>query len=250
MLRRGSPARRLNVTLICIVFALSLFAGRLVQLQGLDWSTYRQLAQKQRLITIPIPAVRGAITTSDGKVLAMTVQTDVVFADPALISAAKRPAIAAALAGPLAMSPARILQLINEKGQPPDYVALKAGVPAATGSRINSLGLLGINETPSYSRVYPNGDLAANLLGFTDTNEKTGELHGKAGLEYADNSLLAGKDGEEDVETGSTGPAHPAHAGQCPSAGAGREPAPDDPVRPAVGSPAGMPGAGPADPCR
>ena len=177
-LRRGSPARRLNVTLICIVFALSLFAGRLVQLQGLDWSTYRQLAEQQRLIKIPIPAVRGAITTSDGKVLAMTVQTDVVFADPALIAAAKRPAVAAALAGPLAMPPARILQLINEHGPSPDYVALKAGVPAATGSRITSLDLPGINETPSYSRVYPNGDLAANLLGFTDTNQKTGELHG------------------------------------------------------------------------
>jgi cell division protein FtsI (penicillin-binding protein 3) len=205
VLRRGSPARRLNVTLICIIFALSLFAGRLVQLQGLDWSTYRQLAEQQRLIKIPIPAVRGAITTSDGKVLAMTVQTDVVFADPALIAAAKRPAIAAALAGPLAMPPARILQLINEHGPSPDYVALKAGVPAATGSRIISLDLPGINETPSYSRVYPNGDLAANLLGFTDTNQKTGELHGTAGVEYADNSLLAGKDGEEDVETGSQG---------------------------------------------
>ena len=205
VLRRGSPARRLNVTLVCIIFVATLFAGRLVQLQGLDWTKYRNLAEAQRLTTIPIPAVRGTITSSDGKVLAMTVQTDLVFADPAEMPAAKRPAVAAALAGPLAMQPSRILALINAQGPSPDYVVLKKSVPATTGTRITSLNLTGIAETPGYSRVYPNGDLAANLLGFTDTNAKTGELYGGAGLEYKFNSLLAGKDGKEEVETGSQG---------------------------------------------
>ena len=206
VLRRGSPARRLNATLVCMIFVLSLFAGRLVQIQGLDWAKYRKLAEAQRLTTITIPAVRGTITSSDGKVLAMTVQTDLVFADPAQIAAAKRPGVAAALAGPLAMPAARILWLINHHPpNSPEYVVLKKSVPAATGSRITSLDLLGIAETPGYSRVYPNGDLAANLLGFTDTSPATGDLHGEAGLEYAYNSLLAGKDGKEEVETGSQG---------------------------------------------
>jgi cell division protein FtsI (penicillin-binding protein 3) len=206
VLRRGSPGRRLNITLICMIFVLSLFAGRLVQIQGLDWSRYRKLAEAQRLSTIPIPAVRGAITSSDGKVLAMTVQTDLVFADPALIPAAKRPGVAAALAGPLAMPPARILWLLNHHPpSSPEYVVLKKSVPAATGSHITSLDLLGIAETPGYSRIYPDGNLAANLLGFTDTSPVTGDLHGEAGLEYADNSLLAGKDGKEEVEIGSQG---------------------------------------------
>jgi cell division protein FtsI (penicillin-binding protein 3) len=176
-----------------------------VQLQGLDWSKYRNLAEAQRLHTISIPAVRGTITSSDGKVLAMTVQTDLVFADPAEMPAAKRPGVAAALAAPLAMQPSRILALINARGPSPDYVVLKTSVPATTGSHITSLNLPGIALTPGYSRVYPNGDLAANLLGFTDTNAKTRELYGAAGLEYEYNRLLAGKDGKEDVETGSQG---------------------------------------------
>ena len=83
-------------------------------------------------------------------------------------------------------------------------MVLRQGVPAAAGSRIASLDLPGIIETPTYSRVYPNGDLAANLLGFTDTTANL-DLHGMAGLEYSENSLLAGKDGEEEVETGSQG---------------------------------------------
>ncbi|MGD0686903.1 MAG: penicillin-binding protein 2 [Streptosporangiaceae bacterium] len=203
VLRRGSPSRRLNVTLLCIAFVLSLFAARLVQLQGLDWSTYRNLAQHQRVRKIPIPAVRGSITSSDGKVLAMTVQTDLVFADPVIIPAARRAAVASALAGPLGLPASQILTLINQPTSP-QYVVLRQSVPAATGSRITSLDLPGISETPSYSRVYPNGDLAANLLGFTDTTA-TGDLHGMAGLEYSENSLLAGKDGKEEVETGSQG---------------------------------------------
>jgi cell division protein FtsI (penicillin-binding protein 3) len=188
--------------LFCIIFVLTLFAGRLVQLQGLDWSAYRTMAQNQRLRTIPIPAIRGSITSSDGKVLAMTVQTDLVFADPKLIPAARRTAVASALAGPLQLPAARILALINHPSSP-QYVVLKKSIPAATGDQITKLSLPGIAENASYTRVYPNGGLAANILGFTNT--VAGELRGEAGLEYSYNSLLAGQDGEQKVETGSQG---------------------------------------------
>jgi cell division protein FtsI (penicillin-binding protein 3) len=210
VLRRGSPGRRLNITFVCMIFVLTLFAGRLVQLQGLDWTTYRNMAQHQRLRTIPIPAVRGTITSSDGRVLAMTVQTDLVFADPALIPAAKRVAVAAALAGPLRMQQARILSLI-EKPSSPEYVVLSKSIPAAAGNQITRLrlpgsaqeGLPGIAETASYARAYPNGNLAANILGFTRVI--AGDLRGEAGVEYSYNPLLAGKDGKERIETGSQG---------------------------------------------
>src|SRR6185312_6157772 len=71
------------------------------------------------------------------------------------------------------------------------------------GTRIMALKLPGIAETPSYSRAYPNGDLAANLIGFTNINA-VGDLHGAAGVEERFNTLLAGRDGSETVETGPT----------------------------------------------
>ena len=91
-LRRASPARRLHASMLCIVFVLALFAARLVQLQGLDWSQYRTLAEQQMLPPqpIPIPVLRGSITSSDGTVLAMTVQTDLVYADPLMIPPSSR----------------------------------------------------------------------------------------------------------------------------------------------------------------
>jgi len=179
---------------------LALVAARLVELQGLHWAHYRALAQQQMLPPqpIPIPVVRGSITSSDGTVLAMTVQTDLVYADPAQIPRAKRARVAAALAGPLGMAPSAIEWLVDHPSSP-QYVVLKRNVPAATGARITGFQLPGVDETPSYSREYPNGDLAANLVGFTDT-DAAGDLQGVAGLEQEYNSLLSGRDGSEEVE--------------------------------------------------
>jgi cell division protein FtsI (penicillin-binding protein 3) len=192
-----------NAALLCIGLALTLFAGRLVQLQALHWSDYRKAAEKLvRPAPIPIPVVRGSITSSDGTVLAMTVQTDLVYADPGLIPRAERPRVmprvAAALAGPLGMAQQAIQNLLDHPSSP-DYVELKRGVPAATGARIMGMKLPGIAEKASYSRSYPNGDLAASLIGFTNTDE-AGDLQGEAGLEAQYNSLLAGRDGSEQAE--------------------------------------------------
>ena len=114
VLRRGSPARRLNVTLICIVFALSLFAGRLVQLQGLDWSTLPAAGRAAAAHHDPDPG--GARNHHDQR-------RQGAGHDRADRPGLRRPGadcrrrsgrpVAAALAGPLAMPPARILQLIN-----------------------------------------------------------------------------------------------------------------------------------------
>jgi cell division protein FtsI (penicillin-binding protein 3) len=189
---------------VCIGLVLVLIAARLVQLQGLHWSQYRALAQQQMLPLQPnsIPVLRGSITSSDGTILAMTEQTDLVYADPAQIPHAKRAQVAAGLAGPLGMTQAAILTLIDNPSSP-QYVVLKKNVPAATGTRIsdlmNSLNLPGIAEQASYSRVYPNGDLAANLIGFSDT-DAAGDLRGEAGLEQEYNSLLSGRDGSEQAE--------------------------------------------------
>jgi cell division protein FtsI (penicillin-binding protein 3) len=185
------------------VFVLTLFVGRLVQLQGLDAPQYQTLAEHSRLKPEPIPVVRGSITSSDGRVLAMTVQTDLIFADPAQIPVAKRPQVASALAGPLGIAEPAVLAALMHPSSP-QYVVLKRSVPATTGARISALGLPGVSETPSFTRAYPNGDLAANVLGFTNP-DAAGDLRGEAGLEWRYNSLLAGRDGSEEVEHTTTG---------------------------------------------
>jgi cell division protein FtsI (penicillin-binding protein 3) len=203
-LRRASPRRRLHVTLVCLGIVLSVFAGRLIQLQGLDSARYRTAAERQLLKTIAIPAVRGEIVSSDGTVLALTVQTETIFADPELIPAADRPTVASQLSAPLRLAPATILALLDHPSSP-GYVVLARNVPQSAAERVIHLGEPGVDMTPSYTRAYPDGDLAANIVGFTDTSPKTGDLEGEAGLEEQYNSLLAGRAGNEEVEEGADG---------------------------------------------
>ncbi|MBI0384479.1 cell division protein, partial [Streptomyces albiflaviniger] len=60
---------------------------------------------------------------------------------------------------------------------------------AAKGKGTNVLA--GVNREAHSKRVYPNGDLAAGLLGFVDADGR-----GSAGLEQQLNKKLAGKDGK------------------------------------------------------
>jgi cell division protein FtsI (penicillin-binding protein 3) len=201
--------------LLAIVFVLTLFAARLVQLQGLQAGHYRTLALKQRDRPILLPAVRGSITGANGEVLAMTVATYLVYADPPQMPVADQSQVATKLAAYLNIPAYQILDLIQNPTSP-QYVVLAKGVSAQTGESIQNLNLPGIALTPSYARSYPDGDVAADIIGFTGTNRQ-GVLVGAAGLEQEYNSLLAGRAGSEQVQVSTNGQ-------QIPLAGSNDQP--------------------------
>jgi cell division protein FtsI (penicillin-binding protein 3) len=92
---------------------LTLFAGRLVQIQGMQAASYRHAASKEKLRTIALPALRGTVYGANGQILAMTIAQYTVTADPPQIPDADKPAVAQELAGPLGMPAARILHLLK-----------------------------------------------------------------------------------------------------------------------------------------
>ena len=212
---RGDAGRRLGITLLAIIFILTLFGGRLVQLQGLDSGRYRQLASQQRDQNIALPAQRGTITGANGQVLAMTVTTYQVTADPPEIPAAQRQQVASRLAGPLGMTADAVLNLLMHPTSQ-QYVVLAKGISAQASGQITDMDLPGIIQTPSYARSYPDGDVAGNIVGFTGNNN--GSLTGAAGIELSENSLLAGHAGSEQVQIGTDGQ-------QIPLAGSDGKPA-------------------------
>jgi cell division protein FtsI (penicillin-binding protein 3) len=222
---RADPGRRLGITLLAIAFLMSLFAGRLVQLQGFQSSTYQRLAQDQRLQTESLPALRGTITAANGQVLAETLETYLVYADPVEMTSAQLPEVAAQLAIPLGMDSGTLLNLLQHPTSP-QYVVLKKGVSQAAANQIKALslpadpaaartagdtngsttfsGLPGVSMTASYVRTYPDGTATSNLLGITSTTA-SGGLKGAAGLELSDNALLAGQPGQEQFQVSTNG---------------------------------------------
>jgi len=137
----------------------------------------------------------------------MTVATYLVGADPTQIAAAKLQNAASSLAGPLGMTPDAVLSLLQHPTSP-QWVVLAKDVPAQASSQITALGLPGIRQVASYARSYPQGSVAANIIGFTGTSH--GVLAGGAGLELQHNALLAGRSGSEQVADRHRRPADPA----------------------------------------
>jgi cell division protein FtsI (penicillin-binding protein 3) len=194
----ASAPRRLHVLLIAVAMALSLCAGRLLQLQGFDSSYYTADALTR---TLPLLPARGEITDRNGLVLASTQPAVAVTADPTL-TAPRAAEFASVLAGHLGMSQAALMPLLTKTGT--RFVYLKKKVPAlsyaALAAELSSRNLRGIFRESDPIRTYPNGSVGASVVGFVGAD---GE--GLAGLERTLNAQLAGVEGKETYESAPNG---------------------------------------------
>jgi cell division protein FtsI (penicillin-binding protein 3) len=203
------------VALVLICVLLSLFAGRLVQLQGLDASTYVAVAGHDRLRPIVLPAQRGPILDRDGQPLARSTDAFNVTADQTLVT---NPAAYALQLDGLLDADARSIQRILTGEKRFQYVAKK--LTPQTWRAIDELDLQGIYAEPAAQREYPAGAVAGNVVGFVGA-----EGHGLAGVELAMQSVLTGADGERACQL--------SPGGHCIPLGNGsrRAPVPGDGVR-------------------
>jgi cell division protein FtsI (penicillin-binding protein 3) len=190
---------------------LTLFGGRLVQLQGMQSATYKKLAASERLKIVPLHGMRGTIYGADGQSLAMTLETFTVVADPTQIKPMAgyprldKPAEAARLAPLLGMPAAQVLGKLLHPGASSRNVQLKAGVSTQVGAAISALNLPGIYLTPVDVRETPDGSPTANLVGFTNDPGSDGNIIGQSGIELRYNSLLSGHNGSKEVYNGING---------------------------------------------
>jgi len=175
-----------------VAFIISLFAARLIQLQGIDENDYAALAEAKGAQTIVLEAPRAPIYDRSGVILAQSVDAAKLVADPVL-SAKDAPQIAAVLHHRIG---ADYLQTVAMLRQPDTrYVELARHLPPRTASetvaRLERLRLPGVYTAHDTLRVYPSGDVAASLLGYVGTDGD-----GLQGVEAAYQDTLAGVDGE------------------------------------------------------
>ena len=207
-IKRGDSGRRIGITLLAITIVLTLFAGRLVQLQGMESTHYKELASQEQLHKITVPAMRGTIYGSDGEILATTIETYTIAWDPTQIKNAAKPAAAQRLAGLLGVPAAQVLNLLLNPSSK-QYVQLATGVLATNEQKIVALKIHGMippqsmtPAQPTFTRFYPNGNATANVVGLTHvTDPSTGVISGYEGIEQEYNSLLTGTTGTEEIET-------------------------------------------------
>ncbi|MFI7223716.1 penicillin-binding transpeptidase domain-containing protein [Nonomuraea angiospora] len=198
VLQLGNPRRRINIGLIGMTFVLSIFAGRLIQMQGLDSKVYEAAAVGQRTHTEQIPAKRGSITDVNGHGLAITVEARELSIDPSKVTPQTRAKWSALLAQQLGKSEQEIAAKLARTNT--RYQRLATDVDPVVATRLQQAGVPSLAAKKTYRRLYPAGDLAGSLIGFVGD-----EGAGLGGIEQARNTLLAGQDGEQRVETGRDG---------------------------------------------
>ena len=181
-----------------LVVAFAATASRLVFLQAFEGRAYAQLAADQRETVITLPARRGAIFDRAGEPLAISVDLQMIFADPSLVDDPIREAEKLA---PLLDIPVREVQakLIGTfPGDRFEYLARQ--VEPKLARKVEELELPGIYMEDEPKRVYPGGRLASHVLGFVDIDGK-----GLEGIEAQYEDILVGKPGQESREEDSSG---------------------------------------------
>ena len=167
---------------------LTALAGRLIFIHLVSGEPLAKRASRQHYMRIPIRPIRGSLLDARLRILAGSVECPSVFADPGVMEDVSESAVQIApvlgmardeVYHKLAADPeARFVWLVRRA--PPETAE------AAKQARVRGLGLVGEGR-----RRYPNGALAAHVIGFVGREEQ-----GLEGLEKLYDRRLAGRDGE------------------------------------------------------
>jgi cell division protein FtsI (penicillin-binding protein 3) len=186
------------VALVVALFVLSLFAGRLIQIQGLDASALAAQALQERTVKVALPAHRGDIVDANGAVLATTVERRNIAVDQTLVPSYSRGVgdekvvvgvrgAAEDLAGPLGMDVSTLTHRLTGTRR---FAYLAKEVSPEVWRTVARLGIPGVVGEQASRRVYPAGTVGASLVGFVGSDGRP-----LAGVERAWGSTLAGTDG-------------------------------------------------------
>ena len=197
--RDGAPnrmmlRRTLFLLSVCGVAAFVVLAARLYQLQIVqhDELEARAIAQQVRETTVSAP--RGTIYDRKGEVLAMSAGVDTIYLSPAEIEqyGEDAEAITAGLADILGLDYETVYAKTQNTGSWYEVVARKVEEDVATQVREfkEDGGYNGVKIEADTKRYYPNGSLAAHVIGFVGTDNT-----GLGGIEAKYDKALSGTNG-------------------------------------------------------
>lgn len=180
--------KRILILLVGIVLMYSVLITRLgyIQLYQGNWLSER--AEDLWSRDIPFKAKRGRILDRNGNVLAYNISVASVIAIPAQVEDAQ--ATADRLAPVLHMDKEKLVQLLTKRSLMVYLAPEGRRISEEKAKEIRDLQLPGIVIAEDSKRFYPNGSLAAHILGFAGIDNQ-----GLTGLELVYDDALKGTPG-------------------------------------------------------
>lgn len=178
-----------------IIFILLIVTGLLVRLVYLTVINQRFLNNQgnvRAVRTVMTPAFRGMILDRNRFPLAVSSAVFSVWIDPKVFQANNR---LKTLSNLLEMPQATILKNIREaQKRHRGFLYLQRSLSPETASKIKALQIPGVHLQEEFKRFYPEGEVAAHVIGFTNVDDQ-----GQEGLELLYNKYLAGVAGKKVV---------------------------------------------------
>ena len=192
----GNDNKRIEYTVRVLLCIAVVLVGRLFFLQIIDKSDLQAKNLSQVQVDRKLQSPRGTIYDRNGRPLAMSVVTKSLYADPKMIK--QSPSEVAELIAPyVTMSKEDIVKSLQEDTA---FVwidrMMEPEKSKAVAQLIEDKNLEGLNFVEESKRYYPNGNLAAQVLGFVGTDDK-----GLDGLEMVLDDELKGGIQKELVAT-------------------------------------------------
>lgn len=193
---------------------------RLAQLQLVDGLLNRQRADNNRIRLVPKRPARGALLDRNGKVLAGSRLSHSVSIWPIALPRAEWPGVIQRLAAILDIPADKIQARLEQAGyETIESITVVRGISPIKATAIAEFAsdLPGVRLEAEAVRNYPNGDLAAHVLGYTgeiteeelDADDyedyRLGDVIGQMGAEAAFEDQLRGQWGGQQVEVDSAG---------------------------------------------
>jgi cell division protein FtsI (penicillin-binding protein 3) len=190
LLASRTPVWRSKFVVALLALSFVVLAGRAAYIQVISNDFFQKQGQVRFARTLELPANRGRILDRNGQILATSVLAPSIWAIPEDVE--RDPRQLQRLARLLEMP----LSELNRKLEDEDktFVWLKRQVDESVAKQIAALDIRGIYQRKEYKRQYPEGEVAAHLVGFTNVED-----HGQEGVELAFNQTLAGKPGSRRV---------------------------------------------------
>ena len=189
LLASKTPVWRSKFIVAGIALAFLVLAGRAAYVQVINNDFFIRQGEVRFSRTLELPANRGRILDRNGLILASSVPSPSIWAIPEDVEQDK--VKLAQLAKLLDMPLSELKAKLAEDG---NFVWLKRQIDEGVAQQVATLGIKGIYTRKEYRRQYPEGEAAAHVVGFTNTDDK-----GQEGIELAFNSQLGGKNGTRRV---------------------------------------------------
>jgi len=182
--------RRLGLLFCFFVLLFSVVLARAFWLQGIRGGELRADAHSQQVTEVTTPGQRGRVIDRTGKVLAVSEDAADVIATPYQVKDPER--TAERLHDVIGASEADLSEALSDRSSGFAYLARK--VDLDTADRVERLQIAGVSTVPDSRRVYPQGELASQVIGAVGTDNQ-----GLTGLEQAEDEVLGGANGEQEV---------------------------------------------------